>query len=90
MALVISKGYLLTDSYAQVLPRDNTRKYFELQNKTGAIVYLTVGGSEDDNDAIEIAVKSCFWTSIPLGEEVKMRSLVSGYVTVITDKHGGA
>lgn len=86
MAFVSSKGYDVTTSYQQILSLRTTRKYFELQNKTGGTLYILIGDApEDDKNAIVVGVGESFWTSIPMGVAVSMRSTTAGEVVVLTD-----
>lgn len=78
-----TRGVNITTAYTTLLPLDPHRNYMELQNRTGDDIFVTIGGSEQDQDAFIIADKKVYiGNNMPMGE-IKVRGNVSGRVILM-------
>lgn len=77
-------GHDITPTYSTILPYNPDRTYFEIQNRTGDDIFITLGGSEQDNDALLLGDKRVFFgDKLPIAE-VKVRGNVAGRIIVVS------
>lgn len=83
--MISSKGFAVTTAYSTPLPADGSRRYAEIQNNTSGVLFITVGGSTTDADAIQIQPGDFYVPLVPMGGEIKARSTVAGNIVVMGD-----
>lgn len=83
--MITSKGYAVTTAYSNPFPADGSRRYLELQNCTTGTLYLTVGGSTSDADAVQINPGDFYVPLAAIGGSVKVRSTVAGNMVAVGD-----
>lgn len=83
MTGITSKGYNITTGYTSVLPADGTRNCVAFHNLTTGILFITIGGSTTDADAMQLAANEYWEPRFGVAGEVKMKAAVAGVCTVI-------
>lgn len=83
--MISSKGYAVTTAYSTPFPADGSRRYLEIQNNTTGILFITVGGSTTDADAVQVPAAGYYVPLIPLGGVIKCRSTVAGNICAVGD-----
>ena len=84
MSTVTTKGYAITTGFTEVLPVHSVRLATEIQNQTTGILYMYVGETPTDADSLQLPVGTgVHQSTIPLGSQVWMRSVVAGNVVVV-------
>lgn len=83
--MITSKGFAVTTAMLSILPANGGRRDFSVQNNTTGTLYMTLGGSALDADAVVLSSGELYTANVPFSSEVKMRSTVAGNVTIIGD-----
>lgn len=83
--MVTSKGYAVTTAFTTPLPANGARKYLEIQNNTTGTLFITIGASVLDADAVQVLPGEFYVPLVALGAAFNMRSTVAGNVTVVGD-----
>jgi hypothetical protein len=78
-----TQGVDITTAYTIILQYNPDRSYFELHNRTVDDIFITVGGSENDQDAFILGDKKVYiGDKIPTGV-IKVRGNVAGRLNLM-------